>query len=136
MKVTTREQAWQEVSKLFPTDYEKDEAGSAKAGYAVYRHPTLNYYNRICDLGSRLEVLTGSTVTSIWIEEPKKLVEEAIEKRLENTIRGICNWIDKQLESDNSEQGETIAMTNALASLVGARASQSIDCFQPLDRQQ
>lgn len=74
MKVDNKEQAWKEVNKIFPTDYEKDEAASNRAGYDIYRHPTLNYYNRICDLGCRLEVLTGEygeTVTNIWIEEPK-----------------------------------------------------------------
>lgn len=72
MKVTSRDAAWAEVNKIFPTDYEKDEASSARAGYDIYRHPTLNYYNRICDLGCRLEVLTGESgenVTNIWIEE-------------------------------------------------------------------
>lgn len=73
MKVTSREAAWVEVNKIFPKDYEKDEASSARAGYDIYRHPTLNYYNRICDLGCRLEVLLGEfgeNVTNIWIEEP------------------------------------------------------------------
>lgn len=71
MKVTSREAAWNEINKIFPTDYEKDEASSARAGYDIYRHPTLNYYNRICDLGCRLEVLTGEygeNVTNIWID--------------------------------------------------------------------
>ena len=73
MKITAinKEQAWQEASKLFPTDYEKDYAASQRAGYDIYRHTTLNYYSRICDLGDRLEVLTGEwgeNVTNIWIE--------------------------------------------------------------------
>lgn len=71
MNVSTREQAWAEVNKIFPTDYEKDEGSSKRAGYDIYRHPTLNYYNRICDLGCRLEVLTGEygeTVVNIWIQ--------------------------------------------------------------------
>jgi len=75
MTVNSKEQAWKEANKLFPTDYEKDEAASQAAGYDVYRHPSLNYYNRICDLGDRLEVLTGEfgeNVTNIWIEAPKK----------------------------------------------------------------
>lgn len=75
MKVTSREQAWQEVNKIFPTDYEKDEAASARAGYDIYRHATLNPYSRICDLGCRLEVLTGEygeTVTNIWIVEEEE----------------------------------------------------------------
>ncbi|MEG1388919.1 MAG: hypothetical protein RSD07_01030, partial [Angelakisella sp.] len=77
MKVANIEQAWAEVNKIFPTDYEKDEASSQRAGYDIYRHPSLNYYNRICDLGVRLEVLTGEygeIVTNIWIiadEEPE-----------------------------------------------------------------
>ena len=69
--VATREQAWQEANKIFPTDYEKDEASSKRAGYDIYRHHELNYYSRICDLGNRLEVLTGEygeIVTNIWIE--------------------------------------------------------------------
>lgn len=75
MKVTNRSEAWKEVNKIFPTDYEKDEASSQRAGYDIYRHPTLNYYNRICDLGCRIEVLTGEygdTAVNIWIVEEEK----------------------------------------------------------------
>lgn len=71
MKVKSIEQAWKEVNKIFPTDYEKDEAASQRAGYDIYRHATLNPFNHICDLGCRLEVLTGEygdTVTNIWID--------------------------------------------------------------------
>ena len=70
MKVNSKEKAWEEANKLFPTDYEKDEASSIRAGYDIYRHPSLNYYSRICDLRERLEVLTGEygeNVTNIWI---------------------------------------------------------------------
>ena len=59
MIVKTREEAWNEVNKIFPTDYEKDEASSQRAGCDVYRHPTLNPCCRICDLGDSLKVLTG-----------------------------------------------------------------------------
>jgi hypothetical protein len=81
MVVNSREQAWAEANKLFPTDYEKDESASSRAGYDIYRHPTLNYYSRICDLNDRLEVLTGEygeNVTNIWIEET---VEKVIDVR-------------------------------------------------------
>lgn len=74
MEVKNKEQAWKEANKLFPTDYEKDESASIRAEYDIYRHPTLNYYNRICDLGDRLEVLTGEhgeNVTNIWVLEPE-----------------------------------------------------------------
>lgn len=69
--VTTKEQAWVEADKIFPTDYQKDEIASTNAGYAIYRHPTINHLSRICDLGNRLEVLTGEhgeNVTNIWIQ--------------------------------------------------------------------
>jgi hypothetical protein len=72
--VATKEQAWVEVNRIFPTDYEKDEAASARAGYAIYRHYELNYYSRICDLGNRLEVLMGECgeiVVNIWIVPPQ-----------------------------------------------------------------
>ena len=89
MKVANKEQAWKEANKIFPTDYEKDYAASEKAGYNIYRNPTLNYYNRICDLGDRLEVLTGEygeSVTNIWIEEPKMTIAEQVAQRTQPII--------------------------------------------------
>lgn len=83
MKVTSREEAWKKVNEIFPTDYEKDEASSERAGYDIYRHPTLNYYNRICDLGCRLEVLTGEygeTVVNIWIVEENEAQDKETEQ--------------------------------------------------------
>ena len=71
MIVTSKEQAWLEVNKIFPTDYEKDYVASNNAGYDIYRHNSLNPYNKICDLGNRLEVTIGNEVTNIWIEAPK-----------------------------------------------------------------
>jgi hypothetical protein len=77
MIVNNREKAWEEADKLFTTDYEKDYQASERAGYDVYRHNELNYYNRICDLGCRLEVIVDDVTTSIWIEEDK--VNESVE---------------------------------------------------------
>lgn len=77
MTVNTKEQAWLEANKIFPTDYEKDLDASKRTGYDIYRHATINYSNHICDLGCRLEVITGENgenVTNIWIEEePEKI---------------------------------------------------------------
>jgi hypothetical protein len=52
MKATSREQAWEMANAIFPTDYEKDEDSSHRAGYDIYRHHMLNYYSRICDLAT------------------------------------------------------------------------------------
>jgi len=64
----TREQAWLEVNKIFPTDYEKDYMASERAGYDIYRHYSMNYYNYICDLGNRLEISIFKKVINIWIK--------------------------------------------------------------------
>ena len=70
MTVSTKEQAWEEASKIFPTGFGIDENASTRAGYDIYTHPS-NSYNRIADLGNRLEVIIGEhgkNVTTIWIE--------------------------------------------------------------------
>jgi hypothetical protein len=75
LTVASKEAAWAAANKIFPTDYEKDYTSSERFGYDVYRHPTLNYYSRICDLGYKLEVLTGEygeNVTNIWIENRER----------------------------------------------------------------
>ena len=37
MVVKTTAEAWEAANKMFPTDYEKDEGSSQRAGYPVYR---------------------------------------------------------------------------------------------------
>lgn len=107
MTVTTKERAWEEVNKIFPTDYEKDYSSSERAGYDIYRHPTLNYYNRICDLGDRLEVLTGEygeNVTNIWVvKEENKLSE--YRKETGRRIQRLTYWFTEEYikELDNKK---------------------------------
>ncbi len=80
MKVSSKEKAWEEVNKIFPYDYEKDEKGSANAGYPIYtsiasEHPQ----NWISDLGNRLEVnLEDGSSTNIWVEEQGEDVEVTV----------------------------------------------------------
>lgn len=38
--------AWAKVNEVFPTDYNKDENSSARAGYPVFRS-SVEYYNYI-----------------------------------------------------------------------------------------
>lgn len=111
--VTTKEQAWAEADKIFPTDYEKDETASANAGYSIYRHPTLNHYSRICDLGNRLEVLTGEygeNVTNIWIE-PEIIKNMGTQMTEDDYLRLVGKNEDWKLTEDkakiyiNSEYG-------------------------------
>ena len=77
MTVSSREQAWIEAGKIFPTDYDKDESSSARAGYPIFRFRgdwcTGDFANNwISDLGNRLEVnLASGESINIWIEKEK-----------------------------------------------------------------
>ena len=90
MKATSKTQAWTMADEIFPTDYEKDEGSSSRAGYDIYRMrgdwcPSENYYNWISDLGNRLEInLANGETVNIWIEEEKpEFTEGSLESALE-----------------------------------------------------
>lgn len=93
--------AWAKVNEVFPTDYNKDENSSARAGYPVFRS-SVEYYNYICDLGDRLEVnLENGETVNIWIDEAEE-TETAVEMpEKENSEE----YIEIQLTA--AESGET-----------------------------
>ena len=70
MKVTSKQEAWNKVNEIFPTDYEQDLGSSDRAGYPIYRSTAEgHYYDYICDLGNRLEVnLPDGKSVNIWIQ--------------------------------------------------------------------
>lgn len=39
MTATSKKAAWDEVNKIFPTDYERSAAESERAGYAIFAAP-------------------------------------------------------------------------------------------------
>lgn len=73
MTVTSKQEAWNKVNEIFPTDYEQDMASTSRAGYPIYRSTAEgHHYDYICDLGNRLEVNLDSShqpTVNIWIEE-------------------------------------------------------------------
>lgn len=70
MKVNSKEAAWNEVNRIFPTDYEKDEESSQRAGYPIYRSTAEDHhYFYICDLNDRLEVNMNAETVNVWICE-------------------------------------------------------------------
>lgn len=96
MKVNSKEQAWVEADKLFPTDYIKDEEKSNRAGYDIY-YSTCDGVNAwISDLEDRLEVnlTTGETV-NIWIEEEPQFKEYQIAEALRVIDEAIYDIDDK-----------------------------------------
>lgn len=94
MEVRTREEAWNEASRIIGTDYEEDKASSKRAGYPIWRSTAEGVNAWISDLNSRLEVNIQNektkeiTSTNIYIvnkeaeliEELKKQIEEMEQK--------------------------------------------------------
>lgn len=71
MKVNSREEAWRQADRFFPTDYVKNEAASANAGYPIYQSTSDSEeyrFAQIADLNTRLEVNDGIQTINIWIE--------------------------------------------------------------------
>lgn len=76
--------AWAKANEIFPTDYTKDEASSAAAGYPVFRS-TVEHYNYICDLGDRLEVnLASGETINIWIDTHEESAAAEMPKKKSN----------------------------------------------------
>lgn len=73
MVVKTTAEAWEAANKMLPTDYQKDEESSQRAGYPIYRSTAVDHYNfYICDLNDRLEVNMNGESVNIWIQpEPE-----------------------------------------------------------------
>lgn len=75
IKVDSKKAAWDLAGRLFPTDYEKDEPGTKKAGYPIYKstNPEVNAW--ISDLGDRLELnYPNGNSENIWIETNADIV--------------------------------------------------------------
>ena len=107
--VHTKEQAWEKANAIFPTDYEKDEAASA--GYDIYRHYELNWYSRICDLGDRLEVLTGEygeNVTNIWIEPEVIIIAENTGTSVNNPQLKYRACLNKLIPLQQYQRAQTL----------------------------
>ena len=99
MKVKNVKDAWKTADEIFPTDYIKDEAKSAAAGYDIYTSTADGCNDYICDLGDRLEINyyeTGETV-NIWIEGEPQFDEYQIADALEVIDEAIYQIDDKIL---------------------------------------
>lgn len=93
IKVRNQEEAWMEANRLFPTDYEKDEVASMRAGYPIYRSTAEGENSWISDLGDRLELNImqedkSVESTNIWIEQEPEITE--IVKWSSSDIRSMC----------------------------------------------
>ena len=87
-----------------PTDYEKDEARTAGAGYPIYYSTADGVNAYICDLGDRLEVnLPNGDSVNIWIERRQEFTESDIAEALE-FINDAVYTIDDKISAKLSER--------------------------------
>lgn len=108
-----REEAWNRVNELFPSDYEEDPRSSSRAGYPVYRSTMdteVAHYNYICDLGTTLEVnLTDkdwkSTTVRINIIEQESPAPER-KYKLESELREAAQELAQEIVI-RDESGDT-----------------------------
>lgn len=60
IKVNSVSEAWRTAARIFPTDYEKNEESSKRAGYPIYETTSTDERFsgfHISDLNTRLEVI-------------------------------------------------------------------------------
>lgn len=69
IKVSSVKEAWELASRLFPTDYEKDEERSSRAGYPIHHSTAKNVNAWISDLGNALELNYDGKSENILIEQ-------------------------------------------------------------------
>lgn len=113
IKASSVNEAWNMANDIFPTDYEKDEESSQRAGYPIYRSTADgHYYDYICDLNDRLEInlADGNRTVNIWIEaKPEPAQEEkagSTEERSQviRRIRRLTAWFAEEM-IDQEEKG-------------------------------
>lgn len=115
--VHTREQAWEEVNKIFPGDYELDAQSSERAGYPTYRSK-VEFYDYICDLNTRLEVnLKDGRTINVHIEptEEQKQIEELTAKvdELQKKLAEATEWKPYEIKQNVSQEEYDKLMTGS-----------------------
>ena len=117
MKVKSKQEAWNKVDEIFPTDYIKDEVKSERTGYDIYYSTADGVNAWISDLGDRLEVnLANGKTFNIWLEETPKFSEYQIADALAVINEAIYQIDDKV----NSKLAEVTGIEEARNKLYGA----------------
>ncbi len=91
--VSTTAQAWNKANEIFPTDYERDNSRSERAGYPVYSSTADgHWYDYICDLGDRLEInLSNGDTVNVWVKDETAAYQEPTEAEITQMVADAHN---------------------------------------------
>lgn len=136
MKANGRDEAWKIADRIFPTDYQKDDAASERAGYPIYETTSTDEKFagfHISDLNTRLELNMGKETVTIWIEEKtnfEDLLKVVTEKRRSAEIEerqkynyycsrtnNAWNWTKEQDDEFERQWNEVIVKMHTLKDL-------------------
>lgn len=98
IKVNSISTAWEVAASIFPTDYQKDEESSKRAGYPIYKTTSTdeNFSGfHISDLNTRLEVNMGAETVTIWIKEDA--FEIVVKGLTEDEKESLKEVVDKEI---------------------------------------
>ena len=98
IKVNSISTAWEVAASIFPTDYQKDEESSKRAGYPIYKTTSTDESFsgfHISDLNTRLEVNMGNETVTIWIEEDAfEIVVKGLTEEEKESLKEV---VDKEI---------------------------------------
>lgn len=116
MTVNSRQAAWAEADRLFPTDYMKDDRASMGAGYDIYYSTSDSNQSWISDLGDRLELnicsKRGVESINIWIEEEPEI--EVEDRWSSEDVRHLCIKHELYTEGDTRAYSKMLDMVDEL----------------------
>ena len=101
MTVKSIQEAWDEVNKIFPYDYEKNETASKNAGYPIYYSTTSDHQNNwISDLGNRLEVnFEDGRSVNVWVNSEEYHHFEVTVSGKSHNFSYVCSTIYEALDA-------------------------------------
>ena len=101
IKVNSISTAWEVAASIFPTDYQKDEESSKRAGYPIYKTTSTDEIFsgfHISVLNTRLEVSMGAETAMIWVKENEEDTFEIVVKGLTKEEKeSLKEAVDKEI---------------------------------------
>lgn len=95
IKVSSVSEAWRAAARIFPTDYEKNEENSKRAGYPIYETTSTDERFsgfHISDLNTRLEVNMGTPLmVDVPVYEMRENPDTGEQERVQVGTREVVN---------------------------------------------